>query len=91
MNYKNLLEKITHKNYMGGVFSYYGKRVNVTLGTDNMNVYIEKDGRAVAQFGFTFEIPRYIVFHNMDKKLSNCISKNLNIIYDSMIPVYYEP
>ena len=90
MNYKRLLEKITRKDYPGGVFDYYGCRVNVTLGAESMNVHIDNGKKTLAEFDFTFEIPRFIAFHHMGKRRSNCISKHLNAIYKSKITVYHE-
>lgn len=89
MNYKRLLEKITRRDYMGGTFSYCGCRVNVTLGAECMDVHIEDGKSTVAEFDFTFEHPRSIIFYKMDKRTSGCISKNLDAIYDLNIPVYH--
>ncbi|GAB6118960.1 hypothetical protein [Dysgonomonas termitidis] len=90
MNYKRLLKKITHKDYMGGVFPYYGYRVNVTSGTECMDVHIEDGKRTLAEFDFTFEIPRSVAFHNMGKRTSDSILGNLNTLYKANIPVYHE-
>lgn len=90
MNYKRLLKKITHKNFTGGAFPYCKCEVNVTMGAECMDVHITEGNRTVCEFDFTFEIPRDLVFHNMCKRTSNCIIKNLEAIYNSKIPAYYE-
>lgn len=90
MNYKRLLKKITHKDYMGGAFVYNGCSVNVTLGGDSIDVHIEDRSGIRAEFDFTFEIPRYIVFYDTNTRTANCISRNLNALYCNNIPVYHE-
>ncbi len=90
MNYKRLLKKITHKEYMGGPFGYNGCSVNVTLGGDSIDVHIEDRSGIRAEFDFTFDIPRFIVFHGMNRKTANCISRNLNALYCTNIPVFHE-
>ena len=90
MNYKRLLKKITHKEYMGGTFGYNGCSVNVTLGGDSIDVHIEDRSGIRAEFDFTFEIPRSIVFYDTNRKTANCISRNLNALYCTNIPVFHE-
>ncbi len=90
MNYKRLLKKITHKEYMGGTFGYNGCSVNATLGGDSIDVHIEGRSGIRAEFDFTFDIPRFIVFHGMNRKTANCISRNLNALYCTNIPVFHE-
>ena len=88
MNYKRLLKKITHKDYMGGTFNYQGCSVNVILGGDSLNVHIEDRNRTRAEFDFTFDIPRFVIFHDTDKRISNCICRNLNAIHNAQIRIY---
>lgn len=90
MNYKRLLKKITHKDYMGGAFGYNGCSVNVPLTGDSIDVHIQDRNGIRAEFDFTFEIPHSIVFYDTNKKTANCISRNLNALYSTNIPVYHE-
>ena len=90
MNYKKLLESITRQGFSGGKVIYSKCMTNVILGADSINVHIEDGKKTLAEFDFTFEIPRRLVFHNMNNRTSDCIRRNLEAIYNCKIPVYQE-
>lgn len=91
MDYKKLLNKITHVHFNGGEFEYYGATVNVTMGRETMGILIRKDRDNIAQFDFTFEIPRHITFwHEMKETAIKKICDTLNEFYEEKIPFSIE-